>query len=343
MRKERLEAIAYFSVAALGVGVLGFLFFKYVFFAVLPFLIAWAIAFSTRPLAIFLSSKTKIPTKALRVILTILLTVLVLGLIGVCVWLLALELWKLLSRLGDLNGLKAFIESMLSGGVFGELFSTFGETLSGAFYEVAVSLLSGIGGALSGFVGAVPKLLIFLLVTVISSIYFALDLDWVNNGVKGLLPPVAYKWLVSFKDGFFSVGIGYIRSYLLLMVITFSIMLVGLFLLKVPYALLLAVIIAFLDLLPVIGVGTVIIPWSVYELLMGNTTLAIGLLVLFVLNEVVRQFAEPKIIGKSLGVHPIITLALLYVGYSLFGFIGILLVPIATVLIDISVNKKNTA
>ena len=127
------------------------------------------------------------------------------------------------------------------------------------------------------------------------------------------------------------------------MLITFAVMLVGLVILRQPYALLLALIIAVLDLLPVIGVGTVLVPWSVYELVLGDTGVGIGLLILFAVHTFIRQFAEPKIVGKNLGVHPIVTLSLLYVGYSLFGFVGLLLVPIATVLIEVTVGKKDSA
>ena len=124
------------------------------------------------------------------------------------------------------------------------------------------------------------------------------------------------------------------------MLITFIVMLVGLVILRRPYALLLAFIIALLDCLPVIGVGTILLPWSLYELIFGERYIGIGLVVLFILYEIVRQFAEPRIVGKNLGIHPIITLVLIYVGYSLFGIVGLLFVPIATVLINIVTGER---
>jgi predicted PurR-regulated permease PerM len=127
------------------------------------------------------------------------------------------------------------------------------------------------------------------------------------------------------------------------MAVTFAIVLVGLLVLRVEFALLLAIVIAALDILPVFGVGTVLVPWSVFQMLFGNLSLGIGLFVLFVIHEIVRQVIEPRIVGKSLGIHPIITLLLLYAGYSLFGVLGLILLPVFTVLIDVFSNKEDSA
>ena len=136
------------------------------------------------------------------------------------------------------------------------------------------------------------------------------------------------------------VGKRYVRSYLIIMGITFSVILVGLLILGVNNVILLSVIIAILDLLPIIGVGTVLVPWSIFELLLGNTGVGIGLIILLVLHELVRQFAEPRIIGKSIGVHPVISLLLLYVGYYALGFVGILFVPLLAVALNIFFDKR---
>ena len=103
-----------------------------------------------------------------------------------------------------------------------------------------------------------------------------------------------------------------------------------------------ALLVAMLDLLPIIGVGTVLIPWSVMEIAAGDRFMGIGLIILFVVNSVVRQLVEPKIVGKSLDLHPIIALMLIYVGYSLFGATGLLLLPFAAVIVSVSLNKNKT-
>ena len=149
--------------------------------------------------------------------------------------------------------------------------------------------------------------------------------------------------LIRVKDGFLSTLIKYLRSYLLLLFITFIEMLIGLFLLRAPYPLVMAIVIALLDLLPVIGVGFVLIPWSVWSFVIGRTPFGVGLLVLFAFHTILRQVIEPKIVGKNLGMHPLLTLIFIYVGYSVFGFVGIILVPVFTVLINITLGKNDTA
>ena len=99
---------------------------------------------------------------------------------------------------------------------------------------------------------------------------------------------------------------------------------------------LMAFIIALLDMLPVLGIGIVLIPWGVYYLSVGtDLKLGIGLLVLWGVGSIVRQAIEPKIVGKELGMHPLLTLVLMYAGYSLFGFFGLVLLPFLSVFISI--------
>ena len=125
--------------------------------------------------------------------------------------------------------------------------------------------------------------------------------------------------------------------------ITYATLLVGLLLLGVEHAAVVAFFIALLDILPIIGVGTVLIPWSIYELAIGDSALGIGLILLFLANAVIRQISEPKIVGKSLDLHPIITLITLYVGYALFGLWGMLLLPVAAVCISTALKGDNAA
>jgi predicted PurR-regulated permease PerM len=112
---------------------------------------------------------------------------------------------------------------------------------------------------------------------------------------------------------------------------------------RIKNALFLALIISLLDILPLIGVGTVILPWGIFQILFGSVAEGIGLIVLLIVHEVVRQFAEPKIVGKSLGLHPIISLVLLYVGYSLFGFAGLLLTPVVGIVAGLLINKNDAS
>jgi predicted PurR-regulated permease PerM len=119
-------------------------------------------------------------------------------------------------------------------------------------------------------------------------------------------------------------------------------MLFGFLIIGVKYSVLFAFIVALLDALPLIGVGTVLVPWSIYNIIFGEVRLGVGLAVLFIIHAVLREFIEPKIVGKNLGIHPIVSLLLLYAGYFIFGFLGLLLIPLISVIINILINKDDT-
>ena len=344
MNTERLKNLTYLLCVILGVTLLGYLFLKYVLMLVMPFLIAWAVAFAMRPPSAFLSRHLGIKVRIVRPVLTILVTVVSLFLLGLGVWRLSSEIWSIISGFGEGEAFRDFISDfLLSGGIFEQLFGTFGDKIGEAIYNIAVSLLTSLGRVLTTLIGGVPRAFLFIVITLISTVYFALDLERINHTVLNLLPSSLSNPLVRFKNGFLYAGVRYIRSYFLLFLITFAEMLIGLMVLRVPYALLFAVIISILDLLPVIGVGTILIPYGIFELIIGNTALGIGILILFIVHTVIRQFAEPKILGKNLGVHPLITLIVLYVSYALFGVLGLILMPLFTVFIEIAFDKKDSS
>ena len=116
-------------------------------------------------------------------------------------------------------------------------------------------------------------------------------------------------------------------------------MLIGLFILKVNNAFPLALIIAFVDLLPIFGTGTVLIPWGIVQIVMGNTFLGVGLLFLYVVSAILRYFLEPKIIGNKVGVEPIVSLFAMFVGLKLFGILGLILLPLTVSVLTVLHNN----
>ena len=130
-----------------------------------------------------------------------------------------------------------------------------------------------------------------------------------------------------------STVLKYIKSYMILMVITFVELSAGFLILGIEYAIGLAALIALIDLLPVLGTGGVLIPWLIINIILGNYGLAISLLVLYVVITVIRNILEPKIIGQQIGVHPLAMLVSMYVGLRLFGFVGVFAMPILLVVI----------
>ena len=292
----------------------------------------------------FISEKTKIPYKIVSVVLTILCVVLTLGLIALFGFFAVREAWEFFSSLAGDDRVIDILAKITNpiGSIFGdsEASNALTEEIGAALKEGISGLVSRLVDLLSNIVSMVPGVLFFILVTVIAAVYFALDIDRINAWVKNILPSKASGALVRLKESAMKIGVKYIRSYLIIMGITFVIILTGLLILGVDNVILLSVIIAILDLLPIIGVGTVLVPWSIFELLMGNTGIGVGLIILLAVHELIRQFAEPKIVGKSIGVHPIISLLLLYVGYYALGFIGILFVPLLAVGLNIFFDKR---
>ena len=345
MNCEKIRRYADLVVLIIGAGLLSYLFFKHVLLYVMPFLIGWFIAFATRPLAFRIAPKLRIKPKIVRLILTVILYISLFGLISLGVWLLSREVWELLAGISDGDsGIREFISGLTgSGGLIGRFFGDFSDYVADALYRVAMSMLSSVGSALSSVVSVVPKALFFILISVIASAYFAVGLEEINGAVKRLLPRSVFEVIVKLKDGFFGAFLKYLRSYLLLLLITFLEMLLGLFLIRAPYPVIMAIVIALLDLLPVIGVGAVLIPWGIWSFVIGRTPFGIGLLVIFIAHTVFRQIIEPKIVGKNLGMHPLLTLVFIYVGYSVFGIIGLLLVPIFTVLVNVTLGKDDSA
>lgn len=338
MNNDGLRRTAYITVIMLGGLVGAYLIFRYALASLLPFLIAAVIAFWVDRPAAFLSEKIGISPRVLRLVLTLSVTLLTLGATALAVWGISARLIDVLQN-GGLDKIGEMFSKITDGvgGILGKI----GEGVGDAVIALLSSVAESLGSFVSGFVGAIPRALLFLLVTVISSVYLSLDLEKISGFFRGVLPKRATALVGRIKNSFLSTLVKYLRSYLCLLLLTFGIMLVGLLLLGRSESFVLAAVIAFLDILPVIGVGVVLLPWSLYCFISGSVGLGIGLLLLYVVHTVIRQLFEPKILGKSLGVHPIITLVLIYVGYSLFGIFGILLVPIFTVLIEVAVNEEN--
>lgn len=344
--KEKLSVYALILVGILALLLLIFIFLEYLLPVILPFVIAWLIASLTVKPSRKISRDTGIPERVFRLMLSLLLTAFAALLLGVAVWQIINAIWHFLSDMGEGNRLYDIL-NMLFSYELPFIGDKIPEGLTDRIQEAISRFLSQIFAALAAFatqlVSSLPQIFFVTVVTLISLVYFALDYDGISRFVKSLLPQRVVKGIAGFRDGVFTVIKKYLLSYSLILLITFGVMLTGFLLLRVEHALLLALVVSLLDILPIIGVGTVIIPWSVIEISFGNKGLGIGLLVLFVVNAIIRQLAEPKIVGKNLSLHPIATLIMLYVGYSLFGIVGLIILPVAAVSIGLALKGDNSS
>lgn len=210
-----------------------------------------------------------------------------------------------------------------------------GEVINGTLTEVLKNTLSALtsrlAAVLTAFVKALPDIGLFFVVFVIAAYYFTMDYDRIVTAAKDILPDRLKAPVRTLAGGLKNAGTSYIKAYSILLLVTFAQLFVGFLVLQINYATTLAVIIALLDMLPVIGTGTILVPWGIICIIMGDYPQGIGILVLFGIISLVREVTEPKIIGNSIGMHPLLTLVAMYVGYKLFGLWGLLILPPALI------------
>ncbi len=340
--RDKLIRFALYSVGILAFLILLILGVKYLLPVMMPFIIAWLIASFTRAPAETLAKKTRASVKVTRLLLSLLLVLAILLVIGLFAWQVVSALRNLLVDVGEGGRLNELLNSLLSTKkpILGDkLPEEVSFMISEMLGNMLTAILTGIAEGVTSVVTALPRSFLFIIVTLISLVYFSLDYDRISRFVRQLLPERLVDTASRLCRGIVRVIGRYIRSYSLIMLITYGTLLVGFLLLSVEKPFTLALLVAMLDILPIIGVGTVLIPWGVLEIAFGSKLLGVGLIVLFVVNAVIRQFSEPKIVGKSLDLHPIITLILLYVGYALFGVVGLILLPVLAVSIGVALKN----
>lgn len=319
------------SVCIIGASLVLVVYFAldYLLLATLPFALAWMTAFALRPLSHKISDKIKVNERIIRLLLSMLASVAIISVIVGIVWYIVNKSWQFLSGINQNEAFMSFVDTFLKGGFLSKFI--YGEELikyiTDALESISGSLLEGLATAISKVAMKLPGVFVFTVVTVISAAYFAYDLDKINAFVRRILPKSIISLLRRLKRGFASVGVRYVRSYLIIMSVTFVTLLLGFLIIGVEYAVLIALFVAVLDILPVFGIGTVLLPWSVVSFVMSDAPRGIGLLIIFLFITVLREIVEPKILGKNLGLHPLLTLILLYLGYSFFGFFGMVLLP----------------
>lgn len=211
------------------------------------------------------------------------------------------------------------------------------DDVAGSLFSSLESIVKTIsGGALNGLtkiISSVPSLLISVLVAIISSFFFTMDYRTVVRKPMSYIPEKQRRLILDIKDGLVSVLGKYARAYAILMTVTFIELSIGFFILKVNNPIGMAAAIAAVDILPVLGTGGIVIPWVIVEAVTGNVSFAIGLLVLYGIITLVRNILEPKIIGDQIGLHPLLTLASIFVGVKLFGFWGLFALPMGITII----------
>ena len=231
----------------------------------------------------------------------------------------------------DLNG---------GGGEFKKIMASFLENAEGEIISLIKTLSGNAAEKIGQTLLKIPEIFITITVTIVASFFISIDYDSIKKFFLSHARD-SHKHSVSKIKGVFFDAVGKMCvAYLLIFIITFAELVIGLFLLRVKYALVISFVIAVADIFPIIGTGTILIPWSILELLNGNKPLSIGLLTIFLIISVVRNIIEPKLIGQNSGIHPLVTMIAMYVGLKIGGVMYAILLPF--IVIIIKRLKENT-
>ncbi|MGM9552192.1 MAG: sporulation integral membrane protein YtvI [Clostridia bacterium] len=178
----------------------------------------------------------------------------------------------------------------------------------------------------------IPSVLVSVVFSILASYFLICDSKKVKAALKGIVGENIYSKASEMKRDLSNAAFAYIRAQGILMCITFVEVFIGLSILGVKYSFLFAIIIALVDAIPVFGTGTIVIPWAILSLITGNFQLAVGLAIIYVVCLIVRQFLEPKILSSQIGIHPLLTIFSMYVGFRTIGMFGMILGPVIAII-----------
>ena len=323
---------------------------RYALGVLMPFFIALIIALLLKPAVAFFQTKLKIPRGVASIVLVVLfyaLLGLLLIVIGVQLFSSAKQFFLILPSLYTDTIVPWMSNAFAS---LQEFAGHLDPDAAAAYNVVSTNVTKSLGDAIVNLSKQVvswvtsstlkaPRLLLNILIMVISTIFMTVDFPKINAFVKRQL---SERWRTLLSNARVQLGRtlwSYLRSYAIILSITFGEIFLGLSIIGVKNAAGIAVAIAIFDILPVVGSGLVLLPWTIYTLMSGNLTTGIGLAVLYVVVIVVRQIMEPKIVGDRVGLHPLVTLMSMVLGTYLFGGIGLLGLPITIALLH-ALNKE---
>ena len=327
--------VAYFAILAAA----AFLLLRYGLPALMPFVLALLLAYCLKRPIRFLAEKLRLGRRA-AALLTVLLFY---GTIGLFLAFLSVRAISGVSQfIVNLPGLYAeYAEPVLTSffesaeefflyqdpellnqlnAVWEQFLNSLGQQVTGLSVEVM--------GVLSGMASSLPAFFIRLVLMIIASFFIAMDYDALTGFCMDQMSGRTKKIFLQIKEYVVGTLFVCIRSYALIMSITFVELAVGLTLIGVEYSVAIALFIAVFDILPVLGTGGIMIPWVILEAFRGDLALAVRLLIVYVAITVIRNILEPKIVGSQIGLHPVVTLASMFLGAQLFGVIGLFGFPI---------------
>lgn len=311
----------------------------------MPFVVGWIIALIASPIVRFLEERLKIKRKAGTAVVIVVVIALIIVL-GYFLSAFLIEqitglmndlpfMWESLQK--EMNSMEGTLGAFFAG-MPGELQSGW-SNLIGSMEIYLSSLLTGGNAPDMRWIGdmaqKVPNIFVGTVMGFLSSYFFTAERSGMHNFLQDYMPKGILKYWNMVKKSFSSAVGGYFKAQFKIEGIIYVLLAIGLMILKIKYAPLIAVLVAIVDLLPVFGAGTILLPWAAFRFFGGDYKTTIGLLIIWGVAQVVRQMIQPKIVGDTLGMPAIPTLFLLFIGYKAAGVLGMILaVPIGIILLN---------
>lgn len=310
----------------------------------MPFLVAFIISLMIEPAIRYIMKKMKLTRKMSSIIIFIIVSGILFGAIG----------WGLVTLFSEasnlLKGLNEYIEKAYN------MFQYFTNKMDFEKFHLPVEISGVLQNSTEGFLNtfsvwfknvltslihiitSIPAIAIYLVITIMALYLICVDKVYILDQLEHHFPK---KWVmklgVHIRELTKTLG-EYLKAEVMLILVSFVISLIGLYILKIAkfnieFPLLMALFIGFVDALPILGSGTVMVPLAIISGLNGDIRLGIAIIVLFAIMSTIRQFLEPRLVSKHIGTHPIFTLIAMYTGFKFIGIMGLLLGPIILIII----------
>ena len=303
----------------------------------LPFLLAFIFAILLEPLIGFCQKRLKMSRTWAVLVVLLLVFVLLAVIIGALASRLIVEISSMINYLStlkfDTTEIAAFIEHIYSTILVKiadiDTIQQGVKTFLSSFSNLSIDFLNGVINVLR----STPATFIMLLVTILATYFFCKDKNMVLNLILKLVPKSRKERAKQTYQNTIQAFSGYFRAQFIVMAITAIWCMIGFAILGVDYVFTMGIVVGLFDILPVLGPGTLMIPWTILCLITGDFKTGIGLLIIYAVITISRQILEPKMVSQNIGLHPLATLASIFIGMKLFGVVGLIGGPIALVVI----------
>ncbi len=324
---------------ALSVGFIIYFCAKFLLGYLLPFVIAAIIAWCVQKPAKSIATKTRLKSGICAVILSMIIFILAASLMVFGFYRGAIFAGEMLNKMPQIIDVLSDVFDDFKNRL-GNIYDDLSPKTVGTLNEIENSILETMGtkltGAFSGFAAVIakkmPTYFLSILVTLVATCYISKDFDRLLRFLKELCGEGVYNKITEIKVIFSTSVWRIFKGYAIILTITFLELLIGFLILGISRPIILAFVVSLVDLLPVFGTGTVLIPWGLIRIFLGFKD-GFLILVLYIIISLARNFIEPRIIGKQIGINPLFTLIVMFAGLKLIGFWGIIIFPIIFIVI----------